>query len=45
MQKKTLDRIARKNRPTWSGYYSRVTPTKVGKQRKIDRKYKKYDMD
>lgn len=45
MQQKTLDKLARKDRPTWVGYYSRITPTKTGKQRKLERKYKKYDLD
>jgi hypothetical protein len=42
MQQKTLNKLARKDRPTWVGYYSRSTPTKVEKQRKLDRKYKNY---
>lgn len=45
MQQKTLDKLARKDRPTWVGYYSRITPTKIEKQRKLDRKYKKYTID
>lgn len=45
MQQKTLDKLARKDRPTWVGYYSRITPTKKEKQKKIDRKHKKYDID
>ena len=45
MQQKTLDKLARKKRQTWVGYYSRVTPTKKEKQKRIDRKYKKYEQD
>jgi hypothetical protein len=45
MQQKTLDKLARKDRPTWVGYYSRITPTKAEKQRKLERKHKKYDLD
>jgi hypothetical protein len=45
MLQKTADRIARKDRPTWVGYYSRLTPTKIEKQRKLARKHKKYDFD
>ena len=45
MQKKTADKLARKDRPTWVGYYVRVTPTKAEKQRKLDRKYKNYERD
>ena len=41
MLQKTIDKLARKERQTWSGYYSRVTPTKAEKQRKLERKYKK----
>lgn len=45
MQKKTADKIARRERKTWVGYYNRLTPTKKEKQRKLDRKYKKYNTD
>lgn len=42
MLQKTIDRLTRKERPTWSGYYSRITPSKKEKQRKLERKHKKY---
>lgn len=45
MQQKTLDKIARKDRPTWVGYYSRITPTKVEKQRRLERKYNNFNND
>ena len=41
MLQKTIDKLARKERPTWSGYYSRITPTKKEKQRKLERKHKR----
>ena len=43
MLQKTIDRLARKERPTWLGYYSRITPTKVEKQRKLERKHKRLE--
>ena len=45
MQQKTIDKLARKDRPTWVGYYSRQTPTKIEKQRKLERKYKNFNND
>lgn len=45
MQPKTADKLARKERPTWVGYYPRVTPTKAEKQEKLDRKHKKLIID
>lgn len=45
MQQKTLNKLARKDRPTWVGYYSRQTPTKVEKQRKLERKHKNFNND
>ena len=44
MLQKTIDRLARKERKTWNGLYTRTTPTKISKQRKADRKYKNYDL-
>ena len=45
MLQKTIDKLARKERKTWTGLYTRATPTKIGKQRKADRKYyKNYDL-
>lgn len=44
MLQKTADKLARKERKTWCGLYTRTTPTKIGKQRKTDRKYKNYDL-
>ena len=41
MLQKTIDKLARKERPTWSGYYSRITPTKAEKQRKLECKHKR----
>ena len=43
MLQKTIEKNARKERPTWVGYYVRQTPTKVEKQRKLERKHKKYE--
>ena len=40
MQKKTLDKLERKNRKTWAGFYTRKTPTKQEKLEKIKRKEK-----
>ena len=40
MLKKNIEKQERKNRATWVGYYSRITPTKRGKQIKADRKSK-----
>lgn len=39
MLQKNIDKQARKERKTWSGYYTRKTPTK---QELIKRKEKKY---
>ena len=41
MLQKTIDKLARKERPTWSGYYSRITPTKAEKHQKLERKHKR----
>lgn len=39
MLKKNIDKQKRKQRPLWNGYYKRITPTKVEKERKISKKY------
>lgn len=40
MLQKNIDREKRKERKTWSGLYTRKTPTKQEKMRKQERKYK-----
>ena len=40
MQKKTKEKIERKERKTWVGYYKRITPTKKEKLDKLNNKYK-----
>jgi ribosomal protein L34 len=40
MLQKNIEKQERKNRATWVGYYSRITPTKRGKQIKADRRAK-----
>ena len=41
MLDKTKAKEKRKQRRTWNGYYSRLTPTKRGKDNKNKSKYKK----
>ena len=41
MLQKNIERERRKQRPTWSGYTPKQTPTKKEKMRKIEKKYKK----
>ena len=52
MLQKNIDKEKRKKRKTWTGLYTRKTPTKKEKQDKINRKYDigkysvgKYDID
>ena len=40
MLQKTIDKLKRKERKTWSGYTTKFTPTKKEKERKAERKYK-----
>ena len=40
MLQKNIERERRKQRPTWSGYAPKKTPTKKEKMKKIDRKHK-----
>ena len=39
MLKKNIEKEQRKNRPTWGGYYTRKTPTKKEKMKKMSKKY------
>jgi hypothetical protein len=39
MLQKNIDKEKRKERRTWVGYFTRKTPTKKEKVRKIERKY------
>lgn len=40
MLEKNKQKLARKNRQTWVGYYSRKTPTKAERMRKAEKKHK-----
>jgi hypothetical protein len=40
MLEKNKQKLERKDRPTWVGYYSRRTPTKVERMRKAEKKHK-----
>ena len=40
MLQKTKDKLERKNRKTWVGLYSRVTPTKHEKLERLNKKYR-----
>lgn len=40
MLEKNKRKLERKDRPTWVGYYSRKTPTKVERMRKAEKKHK-----
>ncbi len=40
MLQKTKDRLERKNRRTWVGLYTRITPTKQTKLERAKKKYK-----
>ena len=40
MLQKNIERERRKQRPTWSGYAPKQTPTKKEKMRKIEKKHK-----
>lgn len=39
MLKKNIEKLKRKDRPTWEGFFTRLTPTKTEKIRKIERKH------
>jgi hypothetical protein len=39
MLQKNIDKQKRKERKTWTGLFTRKTPTKIEKQRKINKKY------
>lgn len=41
MLQKNIDKQKRKERRTWNGFYSRITPTKKEKLEKISKKYRK----
>lgn len=41
MLEKTKQKLARKARPTWGAYYTRKTPTKAEKQKKLSKKHRK----
>ena len=43
MLKKNVKKQKNKNRPTWTGFYIRKTPTKKEKLEKIKTKYKGTD--
>jgi hypothetical protein len=40
MLQKTKDKLERKNRKTWEGLYTRITPTKKTKLERAAKKYK-----
>lgn len=40
MLEKTKKKLERKDRPTWVGYYSRLTPSKKERIRKAEKKHK-----
>ena len=40
MLQKTIDKLERKKRATWSGYYQRITPTKKEKIIRAEKKYR-----
>ena len=40
MLEKTKKTLKRKDRPTWVGYYSRLTPSKTERIRKSEKKHK-----
>ena len=40
MLEKNKQRLERKKRATWVGYYSRKTPTKVERMRKSEKKHR-----
>lgn len=40
MLDKNIKKEERKNRPTWNGYYTRKTPTKVELERRNAKKHK-----
>lgn len=42
MLAKTEEKLNRKCRPTWVGYYTRVTPTR---KEKIEKSFKKHKVD
>lgn len=39
MLQKNIDKLERKNRKTWVGFYTRTTPTKKTKLERANRKY------
>ena len=41
MLQKNIDKKKRKDRKTWTGYYSRKTPSKKEKIEKLEKKYSK----
>lgn len=41
MLQKNIDKENRKGRSQWNGYYERITPSRKGKERKNEKKYKK----
>lgn len=44
MLQKNIDKEKRKQRPNqWTGFFTRKTPTKQEKIRKLDKKHKKYE--
>lgn len=44
MLKKNIEKAERKKRPNqWTGYFTRKTPTKQEKIRKLEKKHKKAD--
>lgn len=45
MLEKNKQKLQRKMRPTWVGYYSRKTPTKAEMVRKTEKKYKGRGID
>lgn len=45
MLEKNKQKLQRKMRPTWVGYYSRKTPTKAEMVRKAEKKYKGREVD
>lgn len=40
MLQKTIDKEKRKERKTWVGYHTRLTPTKKEKIRKLEKRHK-----
>ena len=45
MLQKNIDKQARKHRPTWSGFYTRKTPTKTEFERKIQKKHRNTNIE